>query len=381
MKEDRSVKKHLYIFFCILIPIFEKLNENSPKVKLIMNTFLRLSTVLSFAISFYNCSSFAQEKEKYAAQIDSIVKTANPAFNGVILIIKNGKNVYTKAHGLANFESKKALKTDSQFEIMSNTRQITAVLILKEVEQGKIDLQSPIKKYLPQLTQSWADSVTVHQLLNHTHGIIDVEKPLLFKPGTEFKYGDLGYSLLGQIIENTTQKKYSEIADAFFKTLKMKNTFCYDKGKNQQLVSGYENTNNTFKKVSISKITPESIASNGIVSTAEDLAIWNKNLHKGKLLQPASYTLLFKYSIKAQHSFFGEEKEGYGYGFRIIENQPKKYVGHTGLGDGYSSVNIYYPTDDVSMIVLQNQMNAEKTLFYATEIQIRDLLLKSNLMN
>lgn len=346
-----------------------------------MNRLLRLTGVIFLTFLFSNCHSFAQKKEAFSAQMDSIIKTANPIFNGVVLIVKNGKTVYAKAHGFTDFTSKKALKTDSQFEIMSNTRQITAVLVLKEVEQGKIDLQSPIKKYLPQLTQSWADSVTVHQLLNHTHGIIDIEKPLLFKPGTEFKYGDLGYSLLGQIIENTTGKKYSEIADAFFKTLKMKNTFCYAKGKNQHLVSGYENTNASLKKLTISKITPESIASNGIVSTAEDLAIWNNNLHKGKILQPASYALLFKYSIKAQHGFFGEAKEGYGYGFRIIENQPKKYVGHTGLGDGYSSVNIYYPTDDVSMIVLENQMNADKALFYATEIQMRALLLKSSLMN
>lgn len=346
-----------------------------------MNPFFRLSALLSLAFLISNSHSFAQKKDSYPTQIDSLIKVADPTFNGVILIAKNGKTLYRKAKGFANFETKKPLKIDSQFEIMSNTRQITAVLILKEVEQGKIDLQAPIKKYLPEITQTWADTVTVHQLLNHTHGITDLGKPLLFKPGTEFKYGNVGYSLLGKIIENTTKKSYSEIANAFFKSLKMKNTFCYAPDKIQNLVSGYVNTNNTFEMVSKTVITSESIASNGIISTIDDLAIWNNNLHKGKLLKPETYSLLFKYTITAQHGFFGKEKVGYGYGFRIVEKESKKYVGHTGLGDGFSSINIYFPENDVSLIVIENQTNAQTDMFYATEIKIKAILLKSNLLN
>lgn len=346
-----------------------------------MNTIFRFSSLLSIVFLFSNCNSFAQKKDNYAAKIDSLIKVADPRFNGVILIAQNGKTLYTKAYGFENFETKKPLHLDSQFEIMSNTRQITAVLIMKEVEKGLIDLQAPIKKYLPEMKQSWADSVTVHQLLNHTHGIVELEKPLLFKPGTEFKYGNLGYSLLGKIIESTTKKNYSEVANAFFKELKMKNTFCYSKDKMKDVVSGYINKNNTFELVEKTMITSESIASNGIISTVGDLAIWNQNLHNGKLLKPESYKLLFKYNITAQHSFFGKEKIGYGYGFRIIEKDAVKYVGHTGLGDGFSSVNVYIPKNDLSMIVLENQSNADMDLFYATEIKIRNMLFKSDLLH
>jgi CubicO group peptidase (beta-lactamase class C family) len=343
-----------------------------------MNSILR---IFSFLFLLLSCNSFAQKKDNYSVQIDSLIKISDPIFNGVVLISKNGKTVYNKAYGFTNFETKKRLKTDSQFEIMSNTRQITAVLILKEVEQGRIDLQAPIKKYLPELTQTWADSVTVHQLLNHTHGIINLQKPLLFKPGTDFKYGDLGYSLLGKIIESVTKKSYSKIANAFFSELKMKNTLCFSAAPIKNLVSGYINTNNSFKIISKTMITLESTSSNGIVSTTGDLAIWNKNLHKGKLLKPESYQLLFKYNITAQNSFFGKEKIGYGYGFRIVDNEPVKYVGHTGLGDGFSSVNLYFPESDVSLIILENQMNQNRDLFYASEIKIKNMLLKSNLLN
>ena len=148
-------------------------------------------TVLSFLL-FLCMNTSGQQKESWSAKIDSLIQTKQPiTFNGVILITKKGKPQYSKAFGLKDLQTKLPLTMNDQFEIMSNSKQITSVLLLKEVEKGKVDLDSPIKKYLPYLKQSWADSVTVHQLLNHTHGISDIEKSLLFKPGTDFKYGNL----------------------------------------------------------------------------------------------------------------------------------------------------------------------------------------------
>lgn len=346
-----------------------------------MNSISRLLFLFSFALLLSNFNSFAQKTDTFSAKIDSLIKVAKPQFNGAVLISKNGKTIYKTAYGFSNFESKKPLTLDSQFEIMSNTRQITAVLILKEVEQGKIDLQAPIKKYLPYLTQTWADSVTVHQLLNHTHGIIDLQKPLLFKPGTEFKYGNLSYSLLGKIIESVSKKTYSEVANALFKKLKMNTTFCYSKDKIQNLVTGYINKNNDIQEAKNSLINSETIPSCGIISTVSDLTIWNNNLHKGKILKPEIYQLMLHYNIKAQNSFFGKEKIGYAYGLRIVDQETPKYIGHTGLGDGFSSINLYFPQSDVTMIVLENQMNDNSELFYATEIKIKNILLKSDLLN
>ena len=346
-----------------------------------MNAIFRFSSLLSLLFLFSNCTSFAQKKDNYTAQIDSLIKVADPKFNGVILITQNGKTLYNKAHGFTNFETKKPLKTDSQFEIMSNSKQVAAVLILLEVEKGKIDLQSPIKKYLPELTQTWADSVTVHQLLNHSHGIVDLQKPLLFKPGTDFKYGNLSFNLLGEIVAVTSKKSYDELANALFKKLKMKNTFCYAKDKAKNVVSGHRVQNGVYDVVEGSQITSKSFGADGVVSTASDLAIWNNNLHKGKILKPEIYQLMLKYTILSQHNVFGKEKEGYGYGIRIIEKDAVKYLGHTGLGDGFSSVNLYFPESDVSLIVLENQMNENSNLFYASEIKIKNILFKSDLLH
>lgn len=346
-----------------------------------MTSIFRLSTALAVLFLFTNCNSFAQKKDSFSAEIDSLIENTNsPVFNGVILISKNGKSIYSKAKGYADFDSKKTLKTDSQFEIMSNSKQITAVLILLEADKRKIELQAPIKKYLPELKQSWADSVTVHQLLNHSHGIVSLEKPLAFKSGTDFKYGDLSYTLLTKIVENSTKKSFSEAANLLFKKLNMKNTYCYDKNRNQGLVSGYFNENNVLEKVTQTQITNQNLGADGVVSTASDLAIWNENLHKGKILKPETYQLMTKYNILSQHNVFGKEKKGYGYGIRIIDNEPIKYLGHTGLGDGFSSLNLYFPDSGISLIVLENQMNAKPELFYASEIKIKDILMKSKLL-
>jgi D-alanyl-D-alanine carboxypeptidase len=343
---------------------------------------------LLFRISYFitilllsSCNSFGQQKDNYSTQIDSLIKTTNiRRFSGVILITQNGKIKYSKAYGYANFDKKSPIKLDDQFEIMSNTKQITAVLLLKEVEKGKIDLQSPIKKYLPYLTQTWADTVTVHQLLNHTHGIIAVDKPLLFKSGTDFKYGDLSNILLGKIIEFSAKKSYAEVTRDLFENLKMKNTFTYSKDKIQKLVSGHINKENTFKVVGNTRIKTDDLSADGVITTATDLAIWNNNLHKGKILKPETYKLMTKSTVFAQHDVFGKNKVGYGYGIRISENEQTKYFGNTGLGDGFASTNLYFPDKDISLIILENQMNDNMDLGYYFEIEIKKILMNSKLI-
>lgn len=337
-------------------------------------------TFIAIAFLFMSCNSSAQLKDDYSAKIDSLIKIQNPYnFNGVVLISKNGKIKYSKAFGFTNFNKKIPLKLDNKFEIMSNSKQFTSVLLLKEVEKGNVNLQSPIKKYLPELTQSWADSVTVHQLLNHTHGIIDTEKPLAFKAGSDFKYGNLSNILLGKIIEFTSKKTYVELAKELFEQQKMKNTFCYSKGI-KNLVSGHYLENETYKVVDSTFINTENIPADGIITTAKDLAIWNKNLHNGKVLKPETYKLMTTESVKSQHDVFGKEKMGYGYNIRIVEENGTKYFGHTGLGDGFASLNIYVPKDDLNIIVLENQMNKSSDLWYYFETKIKEIVLKSNLV-
>ncbi|MGV7106468.1 serine hydrolase domain-containing protein [Flavobacterium sp. U410] len=343
-----------------------------------MRHFLKLVFVFFFCIS---SNLFAQEKDDYSISIDNLLKEKSPySFNGVILVTKKGKIKYSKSYGFTNFDKKKPLTLDHNFEIMSNSKQFTSVLLLKEVEKGNVNLQSPIKNYLPYVTQTWADTVTVHQLLNHTHGIVDIEKPLVFKAGSDFKYGNLSNILLGKIIEFSSKKTYTELAKELFKELNMKHTFCYSKTTIKNLVSGHLIDKNNYKVVDSTFINTENIPADGIITTAEDLFIWNENLHKGKILKPETYQLMTTESAKSQHNVFGKEKMGYGYNIRIVDDNGIQYFGHTGLGDGFSSLNIYVPQYDISIIVLENQMSEDSDLYYYYERKIKDIILKSNLV-
>lgn len=332
---------------------------------------------LLFFLSF--TSSFAQDQ--YIFEIDSLIHIKNPRnFNGVILITKKGKVQYSRACGIRDIYDPVPLQMDDRFEIMSNTKQITAVLLLQEAEKGKVDLQAPISRYLDDLTEPWADSVTVHQLLNHTHGITDLNKPLAFKPGSDFKYGNLSNILLGKIIEKVSGQSYKSAAENLFRKLGMNDTFCYLKEEQRKWVTGHRADRNIFSAVEESFITDENLPADGIVTTAKGLSIWNDALHEGKILTPEMYRFMTTPSAMSQHDVFGKEKAGYGYNIRIVNGQEIPYFGHTGLGDGFTSLNVYFPKSKVSLIILENQMNENSDLYYYFEKEIKNIILSSNLV-
>ena len=329
------------------------------------------------AVLWLSSFSFGQISTELTSQIESLIQSENPRkFNGVIMITENGKSVYHKAHGFADFEKKIPLKLNDSFIIMSNSKLFTSVLVLQEVEKGKIDLNEKISQYLPELAQSWKDSITVHQLLNHTHGIDDVNKPLLFKPGTDFKYGNISNVLLGQILEKINGKSFEEIAGKLFKKLKLKDTFCYNVENGNKAVSSYRLKNNEPELVN-EIIHGKMVPAAGIISNAHDLAVWSYKLHHGKILKKESYKLLTEASASSQHDVFGKEKMGYGYNIRIAEEKGVKYMGHTGLGDGFASLNLYFPEEDLSLIILENVMGESSDNWYFYEKAIKDLVVES----
>jgi D-alanyl-D-alanine carboxypeptidase len=336
-----------------------------------------------FSIFFLSINNYGQQKDDYSVKIDSLIQSVNPrVFNGVILITQKGKTKYLKAFGYSDFEKKIPLTINDNFRIQSNSKQITAVLVLREVEKGKINLQSPVRKYLPEIQQTWADTVTVHQLLNFSAGITDIDKPLSFKPGTDFLYGVTTYTMLGNILEKVTGKKYINAAHDLFKELKMKNSFCYEENKTNNVVNGYVNSNNIFtlrEHPVQGKGWIDFIPAGGIVSNLKDLNIWDTKLHKGKILKPETYQLLINYNITAQHEAHGNEKIGYGYGVRI-NNKTPKYIGHSGKGLGFANIKLYFPEKDVDVIVLENQYHDDTTLHYYYEIKIREIVMNSSLV-
>ncbi|MBP2833029.1 beta-lactamase family protein [Aquimarina sp. U1-2] len=108
--------------------------------------------------------------DNHSERIDSLIQIKEPHFfNGVILITKDAEIVYKKEYGYPDFDNKVPISLNDKFRIGSNSKQITAVLILKEVEKGTIDLHKPIKEYLPNFNQSWTDSGNCSSLIEYVY--------------------------------------------------------------------------------------------------------------------------------------------------------------------------------------------------------------------
>lgn len=344
--------------------------------------------LIFFAITilFTSCNSSAQQKNNYSTKIDSLLKVKKPReFNGVVYIQQNGKTKYAKAYGFTDFNKKAQLKIDDKFSTMSIAKQFTATLILQEVEKGTIDLQTPIRKYLPDFKYSWADTVTVHHLLNHTSGLYseNMDKPLKFKPGTAFSYSNVGYYVAGLILEKQSGKSFESLVTTLFKKCKMNNSYYPNETNSKFLVKGHTiKKDGTFKLNEKSDFDADNYFGSHLIVTAPDLAKWNECLHNGKVLKPVTYKMMTNYVITDQHQVFSEKPIGYGYGLRINDKADIYEIGHTGFhpSEGFTAVNLYYPKTKTSVVIMENVGNENFDIAYYFEQEIKKIVKESKLL-
>lgn len=338
------------------------------------------------AFSLTSCNADAQQKDNYSSKIDSLVKATNPrSFNGVVFIQQNGRIKYEKAYGYVDFNKKTPLKISDRLSTMSIAKQITATLILQEVEKGTIDLHKPIRKYLPDFDYSWADTITVHHLLNHTSGLYsdDLKPNLKLKTGKEFSYSNVGYSVAGMVLEKQSGKTYNELVTALFKKCKMNSSSYPTETSSQLLTKGHTiRKDGTFKLNEKSDFNASNYFASHLIVTAPDLAKWNEALHNGKLLKPETYQLMTNYSTTATHQLFGKNPIGYGYGLRINDKADIYEIGHTGFhpSEGFTAVNLYYPKTKTSVIVMENVASENFEIAYYFEQEIRKIVMNSKLL-
>jgi len=244
---------------------------------------------------------------------------------------------------------------------------------LKEYERNNVQLHVPIRWYLPELKQKWADSVTIHQLLTHTHGIVDMNKPSIFPAGTSYNYSQIGYDLLAKIAERATGKKFDVLSKELFKKCGMTSTLHPDSDGIKSLVIGY-----TAKKDEL-EVEVNSFqnypAAGCFISTAEDLVKWNECLYGGKVLKKKTLKLLqtqYEGAVR-NHPLFGETH--YGYGITITKVNDQLQLGQTGFVPGFVSMNYYFPETKTSLIMLSNTVYGEGDLKKAFEYHVKILEL------
>jgi CubicO group peptidase (beta-lactamase class C family) len=262
----------------------------------------------------------------------------------VVGIIQNGRFIYKKSFGLANLEYAVPITADSKFELGSTSKQFTAACIALLQLEGKISLDDDVRKYIPELPD-YGNVITIRHLLYHTSGLRDHvalysglacgmtndnylsmedavklvcrQKQLNFKPGEKHSYSNSGYLLLAEIISRVSKKKYSEyVKENIFSPLNMLNSSIDEDCRQvvQNRVSGYNETGETI--YSKADHNSNDIGAKGVLTTMNDLLMWDDNFYSGKVGGKGLTGLM-----QTQGLLDNKEKIDYGYGlfFQIIK--------------------------------------------------------------
>lgn len=305
-------------------------------------------------------------------------------FIGSVLISQDDTIIYKKSFGYADIDNHRKNTENSIFSIASVTKSLTAVGVMKLIEDGKLTLETPINTYFPNFIPDYSKDITIRHLLNHSSGMqanigrIDdqgnglmpgknpitlkelfekfKDSKLNFEPGAGYEYNNFGYTLLAYIIENVTKQSYADYMEqAVFKPANMKNT----------TVNAYKNLKkrsfphiglgmNTFKKMSYPFRSSWVIGAGNINSTTGDLYNFMKALENGTVLKPVSVAKLYSYT-----QAIGVNESEYGFGWKIENKGKEKWVNHTGLLPGITSIIGSLPQRKIKIIILSNATSTD----------------------
>lgn len=301
----------------------------------------------------------AFQKTLLEQQIDSVFKKYH--FNGSIAVFKDSLPLYRKENGYSDFKRKIKIDSNTVFAIGSVSKQFTSVLILLQMEQGKLNVTDKASQYLKEFQNKEYENITIHQLLNHTSGLNLMGGKLMFKSGSDFFYSNDGFNALGKIVEKVTGRSYDENALELFKKAGMTHSSTGDIFKGNNFASAYLGNAGNFQEVPNmpKRLGGKEIGTpaGGILSTIQDLHTWNNALYGGKILKPETLKRFMAKSAERRHAIFG--KMGYAYGIMLNIGKPNSYF-HSGYVKGSPSLNIYYPDTKTSVIILSNIADEEK---------------------
>jgi D-alanyl-D-alanine carboxypeptidase len=343
-------------------------------------TVARASAVIALAGALFAFSAPVLAVESTlpsAGQITSDITSVMQRYNipgATVVITRDGHVVYTHAFGSSDLATGAAARDDTHYEIGSITKQFTAAAILQLHEAGKIDIDAKVAVYVPAAPH--ANEITVRQLLTQTSGLPDyldvpgvdtsktatydqlmasiAGKPLQFAPGSAWRYSNTNYVILGRIIETVSNEPYDTyVRQHILEPLGMTKTFTIgDEASIPGMAFGYQLVDGHLSPVRGAISQSYARAAGDLVSTVGDVEKWSSALQNGRVVSPQDYALM----ITSQPTAQGES--GYGFGLFIdsVDDQPR--IGHTGGDPGFTAANEYFPKQNVRIIALTNDGNA-----------------------
>ena len=355
-----------------------------------------------FIIFFLTCSgdkNLLLEQKLQNVLDNGIEKYDVNGVSAAIIFSENKK--WTGTSGISH--DTVTIKPNMPFMIGSTTKNIVAALTLKLVEQGKLSLEDPLSKWLPEYPHVNSD-ITIRQLLNHSSGIYmfwsnkkiwaDLEKDKskiytaeevltyikepYFEPGEGFRYSNTNYLLMAMIITKATNSTLSsELKKHFWQPLNINSASLSMEEKFPDNLAHVYGDDPNYDMTFLPREAHESITygSSGIYITAEDLALWCNALFEGKILNQHSMDEMLQFVTFIPSG----NMSGYGLGvqlFRKNYSNGKTAYGHSGSGIGTSSYMVYLPKHHLSVVVMINSMNhrcSEYILKNLVNISLKEL--------
>lgn len=299
-------------------------------------------------------------------------------FNGNMLVAKDGKILYQKSLGWADYLHKDSLKINSEFETASITKTFTGVAIMQLVEAGKLKLDDDVKKFFPDFPY---EGINIKLLLSHRSGmmnyvyfsddvwkdkkkpmsnmdvmnLIAVHKPNRYaKPDTRFHYNNSNYMVLASIIEKITGKPYADyMMENIFKPAGMKNTHVYSTTVYPKIPVDVVGHDRSWRYSVVQNFLDGPMGDKGIYSTVHDLLLYDNALRTGRLLTKASLDSAYVGRNKPVNGHFN-----YGYGWRMFDgDKGRKVVYHTGWWHGFRHIYVRDLDKNIVIVFLGNLTN------------------------
>ncbi len=340
-----------------------------------MRTRLRLAFILLALVA----TSFAQAQlaPDVRAKIDDAAKEVL-ASTGVpsasIAVVQNGQLVYAQAYGDARVEPKLAATTKMRYGVGSISKQFTASAILLLQEQGKLKLDDPVGKFIPNLTR--ANEVTIREILSHTSGYQDywpqdyvmpfiakpttvdsildrwARIPLDFEPGTKWQYSNTNYTIAGVVVEKASGEPILKfLTGHIFQPLGMHSVIDIDETHPVDTDAvGYLRYALGPPRVAPLEGKGWMFAAGELYMTPSDLAKWNISMMNQAILKPESYK-----EMQTDTLLKDGVATGYGLGVEVGEMQGHRMIEHSGEVSGFVAENMVFPDDKAAITVLTNQ--------------------------
>lgn len=321
-------------------------------------------------------ASAVQRTEQPTDTLDKLMaKYDSQSGPGVeVLVIQDGKDLYRRCAGMANVEYGVPITKDSVFHIASVSKQFTAFAACLCEQEGKLNLDDDVRKYLPELP-NYGSKITLRNLATHTSGLRDFydlnsmlglteadvssnaqvlrllfqQKNLNFRPGTQFEYGNSSYTLLGEVVSQVAKMPLPQFLDQrVFKPLGMNQTQVVDDPEliiTNRAYSYYVTGGTLYKRL----LGPMNVGSTGINSTADDLVKWSQNFENPKVGNQAIFSRMSERAKLADGSVLG-----YALGQEFRNYRGLNLIFHGGGDAGYRSYLIRVPEKHFTVVVLSN---------------------------